>query len=111
MIRLHNIRKALRASLPLGAIAAARHIENKLAAPPRFVIVGTGRCGTTYTAELLTQSGVPCGHESIFSYTGMNYCFGYEGDASWLALPHLGGYQGIVVHQTRHPLAVINSLM
>jgi hypothetical protein len=31
------------------------------------VVVGTGRCGTTYMAQLLTSAGIPCGHESIFT--------------------------------------------
>jgi len=28
---------------------------------------GTGRCGTLYMANLLTNMGIPCGHESIFT--------------------------------------------
>jgi hypothetical protein len=34
----------------------------------KYIIVGTGRCGTVYVARLLTSMGIPCGHESIFNY-------------------------------------------
>lgn len=32
----------------------------------KYLVVGTGRCGTVYMAKLLTSLGLPCGHESIF---------------------------------------------
>lgn len=34
----------------------------------KFIITGTGRCGTVFAARFLTSLGVPCGHESIFDY-------------------------------------------
>jgi len=37
----------------------------------KFIVVGTGRCGTVYMARLLTGLGIPCGHESIFSFEGL----------------------------------------
>lgn len=36
-----------------------------------FLVTGTGRCGTTYMARLLTSLGIMCGHESIFNYDGL----------------------------------------
>jgi hypothetical protein len=30
----------------------------------RYLVVGTGRCGTVYMAKLLSSVGVPCGHEA-----------------------------------------------
>ena len=33
-----------------------------------LVVTGTGRCGTTYLAKLLTSLHYFCGHESIFNY-------------------------------------------
>jgi hypothetical protein len=36
------------------------------------LVVGTGRCGTAYMANLLTSMGVPCGHEAIFTERGLN---------------------------------------
>lgn len=38
----------------------------------QYLITGTGRCGTTYMARLLTSLGYMCGHESIFTTYGIN---------------------------------------
>lgn len=37
-----------------------------------YVVTGTGRCGTVYMAKLLTASGIPCGHETIFGHQGLD---------------------------------------
>lgn len=37
----------------------------------KYLVVGTGRCGTVYLARLLTSLCVPCGHESFFDYQGI----------------------------------------
>lgn len=39
----------------------------------KYVVVGTGRCGTVYMARLLTSLGVPCGHECCFDWRGIDY--------------------------------------
>jgi len=39
----------------------------------KCVVVGTGRCGTVYTARFLTSVGMPCGHESVFDYRGLDF--------------------------------------
>lgn len=78
---------------------------------PRFVIVGTGRSGSGYIAAVLTAAGIPCGHEAWWT------CFGVggsdvAGDSSCCALPWgLRGYRGLVLHQVRHPLAVVTSMI
>lgn len=38
----------------------------------QYLVTGTGRCGTVYLAKLLTSLGIPCGHESIFDYQGLD---------------------------------------
>lgn len=38
----------------------------------KFIVTGCGRSGTVYMARLLTQLGIPCGHESIFDYQPKN---------------------------------------
>jgi len=38
----------------------------------KYIIVGTGRCGTVFTAKLLSSIGIPCTHEAIFSHDGLN---------------------------------------
>lgn len=83
---------------------------------PAFVIVSTGRAGSKYTATLLTAAGVPCGHERFFTPSGYRRWprWQYRGDSSWLAVPYLERWSAarpVVVHQTRHPLAVIRSLV
>lgn len=37
-----------------------------------YIVTGTGRSGTVYMARVLTSSGILCGHETIFDYTGLN---------------------------------------
>lgn len=37
----------------------------------RYLVTGTGRCGTVFLARLLTSLGVPCGHETIFDWRGI----------------------------------------
>jgi len=34
----------------------------------KYLVTGTGRCGTVFMAKLLTSIGIPCGHESIFNH-------------------------------------------
>lgn len=79
-----------------------------------YVVTGTGRSGTAFTARLFTGLGWRCGHEEVFTprlerFTG----FGpYLGDASWFAVPHLPtlSEEVLVIHQVREPLATIRSL-
>jgi len=37
----------------------------------KFLVTGTGRCGTAYMAKLLSSVGVMCGHEAIFTFDGL----------------------------------------
>lgn len=41
----------------------------------KYLVVGTGRCGTVFTARLLTSLGISCGHESIFTNGGYKHAF------------------------------------
>lgn len=78
----------------------------------RFVIVGTGRCGTGYMSKILTKAGLPCGHEDIYTVNGISsFIKGLEGDSSWLAVPHLESIDKDtkVVHIVRNPLKVFRS--
>jgi len=40
----------------------------------KFLITGTGRCGTVFFAHLLTDMGIPCGHEHIFNFENKKKC-------------------------------------
>jgi hypothetical protein len=101
----------------------------------RFVVTGTGRCGTSYTSSLFNAAGVPCGHEDIFNVRAgvrdIRVSFGLradllspvlrlreewrrrftrlEGDASWMAVPRLRWFNGTKFLQLRHPMRVVQS--
>ena len=82
----------------------------------RFVITGTGRCGTAYLAALFRQVQVPCGHEMIYTPQGPQPWYTHQGDSSWMAAPYLSEFRevhpgGTVIHLLRNPLAVANSLL
>lgn len=77
----------------------------------RFVITGTGRCGTGYTAALLNACQVPCGHEAVYGPDGPGDWGNIRADSSWMAAPHLKEFSGTVVHLLRNPLDVVNSLV
>ena len=39
----------------------------------KYIVTGTGRCGTVYAAKFLTSLGIPCGHETIFNWQGLEF--------------------------------------
>ena len=82
-----------------------------LAPAPRFVICGTGRCGTGSAAQMLANAGVVCGHEAAFTPWGYCKRWGLTGDVSWLAQPHLKHFRGIVVHLVRAPQDTVQSML
>lgn len=79
-----------------------------------FIILSTGRSGSGYTAKVLTNAGIPTGHEISYNLQG-NTKTDFIGESSWLALPYVeeGVYPSgtILYHQTRHPLKTIGSLI
>lgn len=77
---------------------------------PRFVIIGTGRHGSKYVADILTGSGINTGHEKWWNSVGAEDK-SYVGESSWLAAPHLAEFDGMIFHQVRNPLLVVNSLV
>jgi hypothetical protein len=94
---------------------AARVVQRALSligpkTEPRFVVLGTGRSGSGYISQVLTASGIKCGHESWWNPHGRRQR-GLVGDSSWCALALIDWkkYTGQVFHQVRHPLDVISS--
>ena len=87
----------------------------------KVVVTGTGRSGTGYAARWLTSAGVPCGHETFFTFTGWDGAQNrmrrhpeYVGDSSWLLAPWPDKPQlkdAVVIHQVRHPKKVAESCM
>ena len=83
-----------------------RNIETR-----RFIITGTGRCGTGFLATAMLFCRVRCGHEEMFTPDGMIRNPFLRGDASWLAAPFLDQVAAYKLHLVRHPLDVINSMV
>lgn len=100
----------------------------------KCVITGTGRCGTLYGAMLLDSYGIACGHESVFTNSGLRkhiintknpptspiskrQCGTWlknkklEADSSYMAAPYLDQVEGSVIHFIRDPLKVISSFV
>lgn len=84
----------------------------------RFVVTGSGRCGTHYMSQLLTAAGVPCGHEHVFKPNrreqggvATTWPDGVQADSSWMAACVLPLVQIPVVLLVRHPLLVVSSFV
>lgn len=78
----------------------------------RFIVVGTGRCGTGYISQILTRMGIPCGHEWVYSpHPRRNPHIEILGDSSAQAVPFVPDFDGFVFHQVRNPLQVIGSFI
>jgi hypothetical protein len=102
----------------------------------KYLVTGCGRSGTVYMAKLLTSLGVPCGHETIFDFDGIERALEriagsiplklsetslrakedwvdvntIVADASYMAAPYLDFFpDATIIHVVRHPVKVINS--
>lgn len=84
----------------------------------RFLIVGTGRSGTTYCQAVLRVCGIHCSHQTVFTFD--NYVSrgwdwgGWDGEASFMAVPLLEDIKRCepdttVVLVTRDPVKVAYS--
>jgi hypothetical protein len=100
--------------------------------PLKYIVTGTGRCGTVYMAKLLTSLGFPCTHEAMF--TPEATIVGYpkrgpnslvstadgkwlkDGDeivaeASYMSAPHLSSLKSKIIHVVRDPIRVVFSFL
>jgi hypothetical protein len=77
----------------------------------RFVVTGSGRCGTTWMSRALTRAGVSCGHEEAYSFGEIAWQEGRVADSSWVAACKLDRVTEPVTLLVRHPLAVVRSLV
>lgn len=83
-----------------------------------MLICGTGRCGTAYAAALLSELGLPCGHQSVFfPERPIPVALRVRRKPPWAesspaALPALSEVPDSVVcvHLVRHPLQVLASI-
>jgi len=85
----------------------------------RFVVTGCGRSGTGYISALFEALGIRCGHEDVFNPWAetnggpISWPSDLNGEASWLAAPHLASLPPgtVVFHQTRDPVQVVRSFV
>lgn len=81
----------------------------------KYVFPCTGHSGSRYVAALLTNAGVPCGHEKTFRLgVSRHYVDSdiYQAESSAFATPYLQSAicdSAKVVHVIRHPLRVLRS--
>jgi len=96
----------------------SRQIEmtNKL----KYLIIGTGRCGTGYFQKSFNNSGLNCGHENIFnSNDDDKNCQQYlknqifVAESSWAAAPYIDepwfSEEIKIIHLIRNPVDVVRS--
>lgn len=86
-----------------------------------LIVVGSGRCGTKFIANLLTGVGLPCEHEQVFSYDGLASAryklndYDLKAESSWMAVPFLDqnlfSENAILVHLVREPIKVLSSYL
>lgn len=79
----------------------------------RVLVTGIGRSGTGYMAKLLTEAGLPCGHEAIYD-SGTQYEPKWEqaqAESSWFATPWLDTVpdKTFVLQVVRHPVKWLSS--
>lgn len=77
----------------------------------RFVVTGSGRCGTTWISRALTRAGLPCGHEEAYNPWESDWPEHLVADSSWVAACELDRVRVPVALLVRHPLAVVRSLV
>jgi hypothetical protein len=90
---------------------------------PKFVVTGCSRSGTKYMARLLSAVGHKCSHERVFNLyryrspeSSIKHFESFpeiQGDSSSDAVLFFDELPSrtVVLHQVRHPVAVIRSLM
>jgi len=91
----------------------------------KWLITGTGRCGTVFISKTLKRLGVACGHEQIFGpfaphesrrrlhrEMAVTHDLGWQAESSWLAMPFLDWPEldrVTIVHLVRHPKKVMEA--
>ena len=102
----------------------------------KYIVTGTGRCGTLFMANLLTSMGFPCTHEAIFTPEGLDkakrvirqdepaissrisrgdnlsdYELKLVAESSYMAAPFLKQFDAEVIHVVRNPSGVVASMI
>lgn len=103
----------------------------------KYIITGTGRCGTLFAANFLSSAGFPCSHEGIFTPKGLNFAkLVIEGkeqssnskisqksilvefspdilaESSYMSAPFLSNFDSCqIIHLIRNPIDVVSSFL
>jgi hypothetical protein len=102
----------------------------------KYIVTGTGRCGTLFMANFLTSMGFPCTHEAIFTPEGVDkakrvlkqdepaissrisrgdnlsdYELKIVAESSYMAAPFLKQFDAEVIHVVRNPAGVVASMI
>lgn len=56
----------------------------------KYLVVGTGRCGTVFMAKLLSSVGISCTHEGIFSVDGIDAALARMSGDLPIEVSHIG---------------------
>lgn len=76
----------------------------------KIVVMGTGRSGTKYVSDLLTEVGLNVTHEEVFQVDGVHDWGLRDGDASFAAAFYpLHVLGNVVYHIVRDPVKVLRS--
>lgn len=76
-----------------------------------FVVSGTPRSGTGYTAALLGAFGYPMGHEVLRDYGISSWCWAVDTGSVPTGVPRDGRSQDFLIHAVRNPFDVFCSLV
>ncbi len=104
----------------------------------KYLVTGTGRCGTLFMSNLLTSAGFPCTHEAIFTPDGLEWAnkvmAGEEpivnskisrgdclsdakakeeivAESSFMAAPFVQQINADIIHVVRNPMKVVGSMI
>lgn len=62
----------------------------------KYLVVGTGRSGTVFMAKLLSSIGLPCVHEAVFSYDGLESSLSRLGGEKPLRLSEMSKMASVI---------------
>lgn len=79
-------------------------------APPEVIITGSFHSRLGWTAALLRSCLVDCGDEFYWNL-GRRPLGQGRVDVSWVAVTHLAELEGEVLHQVRHPMRTLESVL
>lgn len=75
----------------------------------QLLVTGCPHSGTRFVADVLTASGMPCGHEAVWALDGIHTATRIA-ESSWVAAAYpIPPIHVAVAHQVRDPLAWCNS--